>query len=92
MLQTINGNVYYPLLLISVITVPMQGLPNFLVYLWPRFRRNQSRENGADSRKRLIQVPPTRPSPDMVREELSSSEPVVNPSDNVKILCDDAPV
>jgi len=39
LIQTINGQVYYPLVLIAAITVPMQGLPNFVVYLRPKLRR-----------------------------------------------------
>jgi len=31
--------VYYPLLLIATITVPMQGLPNFCIFLLPRYIR-----------------------------------------------------
>ena len=37
LLQTTTGKVYFPLLLIASITVPMQGLPNFIVYLRPMF-------------------------------------------------------
>jgi hypothetical protein len=37
-LQTVNGKVYFPLLLIAAMTTPMQGLPNFLVYLRPRWQ------------------------------------------------------
>lgn len=44
LLQTVEGGVYYPLLLIAVITVPTQGLPNFLVYLAPRYYRMQKRK------------------------------------------------
>ena len=39
LIQTANGDVYYPLLLVAAITVPMQGLPNFLVYLRPRLQK-----------------------------------------------------
>ena len=40
LIQTIDdGKVYYPLLLIAAITVPVQGLPNFLVYLMPRYTK-----------------------------------------------------
>ena len=38
-----NGKVYYPLVLIAAITVPMQGLPNFVVYLRPKLRRVRKR-------------------------------------------------
>ena len=39
MIQAFDGTVYYPLVLVAAITVPMQGLPNFLVYLRPKIRR-----------------------------------------------------
>jgi hypothetical protein len=39
LIETINGKVYFPLLLIASMTTPMQGLPNFVVYLAPKFRR-----------------------------------------------------
>ena len=39
LIQTANGGVYFPLVLVAAITVPMQGLPNFLVYLRPRLRK-----------------------------------------------------
>ena len=47
LIQSINGQVYYPLVLISAITVPMQGLPNFVVYLLPKLRRVRKRDPGA---------------------------------------------
>lgn len=36
LLQAVNGQVYFGLLLVAGLTTPMQGLPNFLVYLGPR--------------------------------------------------------
>lgn len=41
-IERIEYEVYYPLILIAAITTPIQGLPNFLVYLMPKlhhFRR-----------------------------------------------------
>jgi hypothetical protein len=38
-LQTINGKVYFPLLLLAAMTTPRQGLPNTLIYLGPKFRK-----------------------------------------------------
>jgi hypothetical protein len=40
LLQTIQGKTYYPLLVIAALTVPIQGLPNFLVYLAPSTWQN----------------------------------------------------
>ncbi len=37
-MQQVNGKVYFPLLLLAALTVPLQGLPNFLVYLLPRLK------------------------------------------------------
>ncbi|CAB9519452.1 expressed unknown protein [Seminavis robusta] len=39
LLQAINGNTYFPLLIIAAATTPLQGLPNFLVYLYPRYKK-----------------------------------------------------
>ena len=47
LIQTVNGRVYYPLVLIAAITVPMQGLPNFVVYLRPKLRRARRRDPNA---------------------------------------------
>ncbi|GAX15407.1 hypothetical protein FisN_8Lh297 [Fistulifera solaris] len=47
LLQQVNGKVYFPLLLLAALTVPLQGLPNFLVYLLPRLKKlrtSQGRE------------------------------------------------
>ncbi len=38
-MQQVNGKVYFPLLLLAALTVPLQGLPNFLVYLLPRLKK-----------------------------------------------------
>ena len=38
-IQTFDGKVYLGFILIAAITVPMQGLPNFLVYLRPKLAR-----------------------------------------------------
>ena len=43
LIQTINGKTYYPLVLIAAVTVPMQGLPNFVVYLRPKLRHVRKR-------------------------------------------------
>lgn len=43
LLQTINGKVYYPLLLAAAITIPLQGIPNGLVYLYPRYQTIRQR-------------------------------------------------
>lgn len=42
-----SGKTYFPILLIAVTTVPMQGLPNFMVYLGPRFLKAR-RERPSD--------------------------------------------
>jgi hypothetical protein len=47
LIQTINGNVYYSLILIAAITVPLQGLPTFIIYLLPKLRR--LRRNNPDA-------------------------------------------
>jgi hypothetical protein len=39
LLQTINGKTYFPLLRGASIMTPIQGLPNFLVYLRPMLRK-----------------------------------------------------
>jgi hypothetical protein len=39
LLQTVNGQVYFPLLLLAAMTAPLQGLPNTLIYLGPKFRK-----------------------------------------------------
>ena len=38
-IQTVNGKSYFILLLIASMTTPMQGLPNALVYLRPKFMK-----------------------------------------------------
>lgn len=38
LLQTITGKVYYPLLLAAAISIPLQGIPNGLVYLYPKYQ------------------------------------------------------
>lgn len=47
LIETINDKVYYPLILIAAITVPMQGLPNFIIYLLPKLQRLRSRDPDA---------------------------------------------
>ena len=45
LVQTLyDGRVYYPLVLISAMTVPLQGLPNFVVYVMPKLRRAKRRD------------------------------------------------
>jgi hypothetical protein len=39
--QTVNVEVMYGFLLLAAITTPFQGLPNFLVYLYPKWRRTK---------------------------------------------------
>ena len=39
LIEAFDGTMYFPLILVAATTVPMQGLPNFLVYLRPRIRR-----------------------------------------------------
>lgn len=39
LLSATRGELYYPLLLIAVITTPLQGLPNVVVYLGPKYRK-----------------------------------------------------
>jgi len=39
LIQTFNGKVHFSLLLIAAMMTPLQGLPNFIVYLAPRFAK-----------------------------------------------------
>ena len=39
LIQTINGKAYFALLLIASMMTPLQGLPNFIVYLAPQFAK-----------------------------------------------------
>eukprot|EP00977_Amphora_coffeiformis_P029888 scaffold43308_cov176-Amphora_coffeaeformis.AAC.1 len=42
-LQTMDHDLYsYPLVVIAAMTVPMQGLPNFLIYLRPKLKKTAS--------------------------------------------------
>ena len=38
-METINGEVYYPLILLAAICTPLQGLPNVIIYLMPKYRK-----------------------------------------------------
>ena len=42
LLESIHQQTYFPLLLVAALTVPVQGLPNFLVYYRPFYQRWRS--------------------------------------------------
>lgn len=46
-IQAFDGKVYFGFILIAAITVPMQGLPNFLVYLRPKLVRVRKKDSNA---------------------------------------------
>lgn len=56
-IQEMNGRTYYPLLVLSVLSVPFQGFANFLVYIAPRIRRlRKKREKEQQKRRRESQI------------------------------------
>ena len=50
-IQTANGNVPYWLLVFAAINTPFQGLPNFLVYLYPKYQKTRMSRPKAGIRK-----------------------------------------
>lgn len=66
-----NGKVYYPILIIAAMTTPLQGLPNVIVYLGPKFR--EARKRHPDARfLNLVgsSVTPVQPSVDPLDDNL----------------------
>lgn len=64
-----NGKIYYPLLLIAAMTTPLQGLPNVIVYLGPKFREARRRH-------------PDAPFVNLVVSSVSPVPPAVEPQDD----------
>eukprot|EP00977_Amphora_coffeiformis_P029067 scaffold38456_cov176-Amphora_coffeaeformis.AAC.3 len=54
LIQVANDDLYYPLVLVAAITVPMQGLPNFLVYLRPRLQKIRQSNPSTGWMKRFV--------------------------------------
>jgi hypothetical protein len=59
----VNGKVYFPILIIAAMTTPLQGLPNVIVYLGPKFREARKLHPGAPFLKLVASsVSPVQPS------------------------------
>jgi hypothetical protein len=43
LIQTITGKVYYPLLVAAAATIPLQGIPNGIVFLYPKYAAMRER-------------------------------------------------
>lgn len=87
-ISQVNGRVYYPLLVFAVITVPMQSLPNLLVYMLPRFRKllwyqkifGMINTNKSSHRSSSFRKPTTVVSSISTTTKVSSSEQTHDPA------------